>query len=131
MAYLSVVVPNNVSNGGSLPRIQVLLQGLKLERFDSSGNYVDTAFTNNPAWVLLDVLRRCGWSPSEIDLVSFAETAAHCEEQAQKTGKGTWPMDGSRPDRISLARSRPVSARKHCQYQGRNHTTDDGHGKLC
>ena len=56
MGMLSVVVPNSISNGSSLPEIDVLIQGLQLARFDSNGNYSDTTFTNNPAWVLLDVL---------------------------------------------------------------------------
>ena len=35
---LSVVVPNAISNGQSLPTIQVLMNGLLLEQFDSSGS---------------------------------------------------------------------------------------------
>jgi hypothetical protein len=34
---MSVVVPNRISDGISLPSIKVLIQGLKLGRFDSSG----------------------------------------------------------------------------------------------
>ncbi len=54
MAFMSVVVPNNISDGSSLPSIQVLIQGLVLSRFDSSGTHTDDVFTNNSAWVLLD-----------------------------------------------------------------------------
>ena len=71
MAMMSVVVPNLISNGQSLPTIQVLLNGLQLEQFDASGTSLGESFTNNPAWVLLDVLRRSGWLTSEIDLTSF------------------------------------------------------------
>ena len=42
MAFMSVVVPNWISNGTSLPDIHVLVQGLQLARFNSSGNYLDT-----------------------------------------------------------------------------------------
>lgn len=83
MAYMSVVVPNRISDGRALPRVQVLLKGLKLDTFDTSGQFVENRFTNNPAWVLLDVLRRCGWALEEIDIKSFAETAAYCEELIQ------------------------------------------------
>jgi putative tail protein len=79
MAFMSVVVPNWVSNGTSLPVIDVLIQGRELARFDSSGNYQDTVFTNNPAWVMLDVLLRSGWSQSLLDLASFAEVAQRCD----------------------------------------------------
>ncbi len=78
MAVLSVVVPNRISNGQSLPTVQVLVRGLKLESFDSSGASLGTAFTNNPAWVVLDVLRRLGWQTSDMNLASFASAADYC-----------------------------------------------------
>jgi len=83
MAALSVVIPNRISTGQTLPRIQVLVQGLKLPRYDIEGTPIADALTNNPAWVLLDVLRRSGWSESDIDLASFARTAARCDEPVQ------------------------------------------------
>ena len=81
MAVLSVVVPNQVSSAQSLPKVDVLLMGLLLERFDASGVSLGESFTNSPPWVLLDVLRRSGWLASEVDLVSFAGAAAYCDEQ--------------------------------------------------
>jgi Putative phage tail protein len=78
MAMMSVVVPNRISNGQSLAKIRVLIDGLKLEQFDESGVTRGESFTNNPAWVLLDVLRRSGWLTSEVDLASFASAAAYC-----------------------------------------------------
>ncbi len=80
MAFLSVVVPNWISNGNSLPQINVLIRGLQLARYDTSGCYKDTVFTNNPAWVMLDVLRRSGWTDSLLDLGSFAVVAERCDE---------------------------------------------------
>lgn len=80
MAYLSVVVPNRVSNGVSLPDVQVLVQGLKLYTFDAAGTYVDEVFTSNPAWVLLDVLLRSGWTLDELDKGSFFRAATYADE---------------------------------------------------
>jgi hypothetical protein len=80
MAYMSVVVPNRISDGRSLPRVEVLAGGLKLEQFGADGEYLRTSFSNNPSWVLLDLLRRCGWQPDEINLATFARTAQHCDE---------------------------------------------------
>ncbi len=80
MAVLSVVVPNRIHDGKSLPKVAVLIRGLKLSRYGLDGGFVDEAFTNNPAWVLLDVLRRSGWALSELDLTSFARAAAFCGE---------------------------------------------------
>ncbi|BDC52076.1 hypothetical protein F183_A43910 [Bryobacterales bacterium F-183] len=80
MAVLSVVVPNRIHDGKNLPKVNILLRGLKLPRFDASGAFVDEVFTNNPAWVLLDVLRRSGWSTNELDLRSFSRAANFCQD---------------------------------------------------
>ncbi len=79
MAYLSVVVPNRLNNGTSLPRVKVLIQGLKLPVYAADGSYIGEQFSSNPAWVLLDMLRRTGWAMSEIDVISFANAAAYCD----------------------------------------------------
>jgi hypothetical protein len=80
MAVLNVVVPNQINNGNSLPQINVLVEGMQLEQFAADGSSLGQSFTNNPAWVLLDLLRRCGWELGEIDIASFARTAATCGE---------------------------------------------------
>jgi hypothetical protein len=81
MAYASVVVPNRVSDGRSLPRIEVLARGITLSEFDSSGNYTGERWSSNPAWVILDCLRRSGWELDEIDLPSFGTSASYCDEE--------------------------------------------------
>jgi hypothetical protein len=81
MAYMSVVVPNAINDGRSLPSIQVLIRGLKLASYDATGASPGADdYTNNPAWVLLDVLRRSGWTLEEIDLPSFAAAAQICDQ---------------------------------------------------
>ena len=85
MAALSIVAPNQINDGKTLPRVRVLSEGLKLERFDAAGTSLGTAFSNNPAWILLDVLRRSGWRKGEVDLPSFAATAAVCDETIAAT----------------------------------------------
>jgi len=79
MAFLSVVVPNRISDGTSLPQVDVLMRGLKLSRYDATGTLVDVTFNNNPAWVLLDILRRSGWDTTEISIPSFAHAAGICD----------------------------------------------------
>ncbi len=78
MAFMSLVVPNWISNGTSLPDVEVLIQGLELAQFDSNGNYVSNVFTNNPAWVMLDGLLRSGWNLAQLDLASFSAVAQRC-----------------------------------------------------
>ena len=80
MAYLSVVVPNRLNDGSSLPRVKVLGQGLKLPTYDGNGDFVAEEFNSNPVWILLDMLRRTGWRTDEIDLPSFAVAAQYCDE---------------------------------------------------
>ncbi len=78
VASLSIVVPNRVSDSRSLPKVAVLLEGLELQTFAPDGSYIAETFTNNPAWVMLDLLRRAGWAIDEIDTASFGSTAAYC-----------------------------------------------------
>ncbi len=81
MAFLSVVVPNRINDGTSLPAIQVLMQGMQLPVYGDDGSLTGLQFTNNPGWVLMDILRRSGWLIEELDVVSFATAADYCGEQ--------------------------------------------------
>jgi hypothetical protein len=80
LSVLLVVVPNRISSGKSLPNVEVLLQGLKLDTYQLDGSFAATQYSNNPAWIILDILRRCGWSTSEMNLSSFATAATFCQE---------------------------------------------------
>jgi hypothetical protein len=79
MSVLSIVVPNRINSGRSLPNVEVLLQGMQVDSYHPDGTFQTTAFTSNPAWVILDILRRCGWAISDVDLASFASAAAFCQ----------------------------------------------------
>ena len=79
LAVLSVVVPNQIANGRTLPTVDVLIQGLKVDTYDSSGAFVNRAFTHNSAWVLLDALLRSGWNRDQVNLASFAAAAQYCD----------------------------------------------------
>jgi len=79
MAYLSVVVPNQISDGNSLPSVQVLAQGLIVPTYDAQGNRLSQELTSNPVWILHDILRRSGWQASEIDYSTLAPAAAYCD----------------------------------------------------
>ncbi|MCC6585581.1 MAG: hypothetical protein IT168_02580 [Bryobacterales bacterium] len=80
LAYMSIVVPNRVSDGKTLPKVTVLMEGLKLAVFGDDGSYIGEQFTNNPAWVILDLLRRAGWRFDEIDVSSFSKSSAFAAE---------------------------------------------------
>ncbi|MDQ2843309.1 MAG: hypothetical protein M3Y72_20180, partial [Acidobacteriota bacterium] len=78
ISVLSVVVPNRINSGKSLPTIEVLMRGLQIDVYNLDNSFQATTFTNNPAWVILDILQRCGWSKSDLNLSSFANAALFC-----------------------------------------------------
>lgn len=83
MAFLSLVVPNRISDGRALPRVEVLVDGMRVSVFTTDGSYVGEEFSNNPAWVILDILRRIGWRLSDLELRSFGRAAEWCAEIVQ------------------------------------------------
>ncbi|HUQ95638.1 MAG TPA: phage tail protein [Bryobacteraceae bacterium] len=88
IAYLHVMVPSTIHASTATPRVEVLVDGLKLARYDDAGVPLGETFTNNPAWVLLDILRRTGWSLQDLDLASFGRGASVCSEGVNAVGTG-------------------------------------------
>ncbi len=80
LAYLSVVVPNKISDGKNAPKVEILLKGIRLPILDSTGALVSESWSANPAWIICDILRRTGWQLGELNLPSFIAAAAHCDE---------------------------------------------------
>jgi hypothetical protein len=110
LACLSVVLPNAIVDRGKLPRIEVLADGLRLERYDAQGQVIDASFTRNPAWILLDLFRSAGWRKEEIDFASFAATAQYCDEFVTVAGPDGEPLQGPRFEvNAALTRRRSLS----------------------
>jgi len=80
IAYLSIVVPNQVNDGKSVPRVHAFVNGRLLETFSIAGQSLGYSFTNNTAWVLLDLLKLASWETGQMDLASFARAATFCGE---------------------------------------------------
>lgn len=85
LAVLSVVVPNRISTGVSAPMVEVLLQGVAVDTYNSDGSFNTTTFSNNPAWVILDLLKRSGWGMCDVNLASFYAASAFCQESISAT----------------------------------------------
>jgi hypothetical protein len=92
MAYMAVVVPNRINDGASLPDVQVLVDGVRIQKFNVDGTLVADTFSRNPCWTILDVLLRSGWLASEIDLASFATAAVYCDELIQTVDPNNNPI---------------------------------------
>jgi hypothetical protein len=88
IASLSVVVPNRISTGRSSPNVEVLMQGIQVDIFDADGSVQSTGYANNPAWVILDILRRCGWNLADLNLQTFAAAATFCDTLITTTDLG-------------------------------------------
>ncbi|MGH9583516.1 MAG: hypothetical protein ACRD4O_11325, partial [Bryobacteraceae bacterium] len=85
ISVLSIVVPNRIASGRGLPDVEVLMQGMHIDSYNSDGTFQATGYSNNPAWVILDILRRGGWSLSDLNLPTFAACAAFCSELISTT----------------------------------------------
>ncbi len=57
-----------------------------MEHFSSNG------YTNNPAWMILDILRRCGWSTADLNMPTFASSAAFCDTLISTTDLNGNPL---------------------------------------
>jgi hypothetical protein len=79
MAFLSLVVPNKVSDGKSTPKVEILMKGIRLPVLDAGGALVTTAWSSNPVWIICDILRRSGWQLGELNLASFSASADYCD----------------------------------------------------
>ena len=110
IAILSVVVPGTLAKGREAPRVQVLLQGSILPMYDVTGAHLGDSYTSNPAWVLLDVMRRSGYREDELDLASFGIAAGRCAELITSVDSSGNEVVAPRYDCNVLLRSRrPVA----------------------
>lgn len=88
LAVVSVHVPAGLIGSNSLPNIEVLVQGLQLCRYDNKAHPLERFYSSNPAWVLLDMLKRCGWQDNDVDIPSFANAASVLDQVLPASGGG-------------------------------------------
>ena len=115
MALLSVVVPNRISNGQSLPTIKVLVQGLKLEQFDSSGASLGECIHEQSGVGAAGCAAAKRLADDRCRSASFAAAAAYCEEPISTTDlNGNAVADAAIPMQPGRDRQRPAR-RKSCE----------------
>ena len=71
IAMVSFNFPPAFAGNSDSFQVSVLVQGMMLPQYNSSGAFTVTAFTDNPAWIILDALRRAGWQKEELNIPSF------------------------------------------------------------
>ncbi len=80
-AYLAITAQASNKIGGNF-NVTADVKGKKIKVYTDLTNYT-IKYSNNPAWCLYDFLTgysSCGISPDEIDLQSFLDAAAYCDE---------------------------------------------------
>lgn len=69
----------------STPAVTAIVKGVKLKKYDYNGEVVATEWSNNPAWVALDILTNTryggGVKLERIDIPKFVEWAEFCEQE--------------------------------------------------
>lgn len=77
-ALQEIVVYRQLADSGSKPNVQILAQGPKIWVFTDQTTKTKV-YSNNPAWVLLDLLTWGNWQYAQIDMASFITAAAFCD----------------------------------------------------
>ena len=84
MCAILCVVPRRLAEATSTPRVRVLVQGPKLRVYTDVSTYSKT-YTDNPAWVIMDLLTWAGVGYAELDIQSFIDAAAICAASVSYT----------------------------------------------
>lgn len=77
MCAILCVVPGRVADSNSIPRVRVLVQGPKLRLYSNPSTYT-SSYSDNPAWVLMDLLIWAGLTYSDLEIQTFIDAAAIC-----------------------------------------------------
>jgi hypothetical protein len=78
MAVIEWVVPRRVAEASSAPRIRVLVKGPQIRVYTAVGVY-SRVYSENPVWVLMDLLIWSGLLYADLDVQSFIDAAAICD----------------------------------------------------
>lgn len=71
------VVPRRAAEQAAAPRIRVLVQGPKIRVYTDVSTY-SRAYSDNPVWVLMDLLIWAGLEYADLELQTFIDAAAIC-----------------------------------------------------
>ena len=104
-AYLALTIKTSNKVANNYMDVSAVLQGKAVRVYTDTSTYT-TIYSNNPAWCILDFLtcyNGCGLSFNDIDIQSFIDAAAYCDEKINpvnatgtvKTTSGSATVTGS------------------------------------
>lgn len=77
MCAILCVIPRRAGESSSIPRVRVLVQSGRIRTYSDTSTYT-TAYTDNPAWVTMDLLIWAGLEYADLDIQTFIDAAAIC-----------------------------------------------------
>lgn len=108
---LAYVVHKQIASSGSAPHVRVLVRGPKIHTPDTSVAADQAtwprAYSENPAYQLLDILTYCDWLYTDIDIQSFRDIAALCDPTVTYTS-----LSGSSSTHPRFASSFAITKRR-------------------
>ena len=78
LAAIQWLVPRAIAEAGSKPRLRCLVRGRLVRVYTDVSTYT-TIWSDNPVWIILDILILAGWNWADIDLATFITAAAFCD----------------------------------------------------
>lgn len=75
LAVITVVVPRKIAEASGAPKVVVYFRGPKVRVYTSPGSY-SLAYSESPAWHLMDVLVQSNLKYAELDIASFVTAAS-------------------------------------------------------
>lgn len=73
------VVHRKVADAASTPRVRVLVRGPKIRTYSSISTFTKQ-YSDNPIWILMDVLVWTNFGYDDLDIQSFIDAAAICDQ---------------------------------------------------
>lgn len=74
MVTIEYCVPRKVDS----PRVSALIMGRKVRVYSDSTTYT-TIYSENPVWIIADILNLSGWDYADMNLAQFVAEAAWCD----------------------------------------------------
>jgi len=84
LAVILWVVPRRAADPASTPRVRVLVKGPKI-RVYTGVSTSSSVYSDNPVWVLMDLLVKAGISYSDLEIQTFIDAAAICDATVSYT----------------------------------------------